>query len=204
MDHVAGSNKDVSYVGNVLEGFTLASIPAAPNKVYQPPEFPRDYRPMHYFRPMLVAGSASSQVVQAPALSFDLLTIKDKERIKELKQAAEEKQAAAAAAGRVSAQQGLNSRFQTPAVDEALSTRQNISIEAASAFKPFEKNPEKQGRYDEYITQLKQGRKVNYDTLESSMDLHMTEWERDRERDEFIHAAMLYKPTNSTLACRFA
>ncbi|MGH0147391.1 UNVERIFIED_CONTAM: hypothetical protein FKN15_059799 [Acipenser sinensis] len=171
MDHVAGSNKDVSYVGNVLEGFTLASIPAAPNKVYQPPELPRDYRPMHYFRPMLVAGSASSQVVQvllasgvqmnqdtqqtdryqmnaaqrrAQALSFDLLTIKDKERIKELKQAAEEKQAAAAAAGRVSAQQGLNSRFQTPAVDEALSARQNISMEAASAFKPFEKNPEKQ------------------------------------------------------------
>ncbi|XP_058849602.1 G patch domain-containing protein 1 isoform X1 [Acipenser ruthenus] len=235
-----GSNKDVSYIGKILEGFTLASIPAAPKKVYHPPELPRDYRPVHYFRPVLEAGSASSQVVQVllasggqmnqdaqctgrhqmnavqrrellgetalqgPSSVFDLLSSKDKERIKELKQAAEEKQAAAAAAaaaaGRVSAQQGLSSRFQTPAVDEALSAWQNISMESASTFKPFEKNPEKQGRYDEYITQLKQGRK---DALESSMDQHMTEWERGRERDEFIRAAMLYKPNNSTLACRF-
>ncbi|XP_041125054.1 G patch domain-containing protein 1 [Polyodon spathula] len=230
-----GSNKDVSYVGKILEGFTLASIPAAPKKVYQPPELPRDYRPVHYFRPVLEAGSASSQMVQVllasggqmnqdtqqtgrhqmnaaqrrellgetalqgPSSVFDLLTSKDKERIKELKQVAEEKQAAAAA-GRISAQQGLSSRFQTPAVDEALSAWQNISVEAATAFKPFEKNPEKQGRYDKYITQLKQGKK---DALESSVDLHMTEWERSREQDEFIRAAMLYKPTNSTLACRF-
>ncbi|MGH0115812.1 UNVERIFIED_CONTAM: hypothetical protein FKN15_046997 [Acipenser sinensis] len=232
-----GSNKDASYVGKILEGFTLASIPAFPKKVYHPPELPRDYRPVHYFRPVLEAGSASSQVVQVllasggqmnqdaqhtgrhqmnavqrrellgetalqgPSSVFDLLSSKDKERIKELKQAAVEKQAAAAtAAGRVLAQQGLSSRFQTPAVDEALSAWQNISVESASAFKPFEKNPEKQGRYDEYITQLKQGRK---DALESSMDQHMTEWERGRERDEFIRAAMLYKPNNSTLACRF-
>ncbi|KAG2470000.1 GPTC1 protein, partial [Polypterus senegalus] len=31
----------------------------------------------------------------------------------------------------------------------------------------------------------------------------MTEWERGREREEFVRAAMLYKPSNSTLASRF-
>lgn len=31
----------------------------------------------------------------------------------------------------------------------------------------------------------------------------MTEWERGRERDEFVRAAMLYKPSSSSLSCRF-
>ena len=31
----------------------------------------------------------------------------------------------------------------------------------------------------------------------------MTEWERGRERDEFVRAALLYKPSSSTLSCRF-
>jgi len=31
----------------------------------------------------------------------------------------------------------------------------------------------------------------------------MTEWERGRERDEFVRAALLYKPSNSSLSSRF-
>lgn len=31
----------------------------------------------------------------------------------------------------------------------------------------------------------------------------MTEWERGRERDEFVRAALLYKPSNSSLSTRF-
>ena len=31
----------------------------------------------------------------------------------------------------------------------------------------------------------------------------MTEWERGRERDEFVRAALLYKPSSSSLSSRF-
>lgn len=35
------------------------------------------------------------------------------------------------------------------------------------------------------------------------MDSSMTEWERGREREEFVRAALLYKPSNSSLSSRF-
>lgn len=41
------------------------------------------------------------------------------------------------------------------------------------------------------------------DTLELSLDPAMTEWERGRERDEFVRAAVLYKPSKSLLSSRF-
>lgn len=41
------------------------------------------------------------------------------------------------------------------------------------------------------------------DALEFSLDPTMTEWERSRERDEFMRAAVLYKPSNSSLSSRF-
>lgn len=41
------------------------------------------------------------------------------------------------------------------------------------------------------------------DALDSSLDSSMTEWERGRERDEFVRAALLYKPSNSSLSSRF-
>lgn len=41
------------------------------------------------------------------------------------------------------------------------------------------------------------------DAVELSLDPTMTEWERSRERDEFMRAAVLYKPSNSSLSSRF-
>lgn len=31
----------------------------------------------------------------------------------------------------------------------------------------------------------------------------MTEWERSREREEFVRASILYRPTSSSLSSRF-
>ncbi|XP_017295369.1 G patch domain-containing protein 1 isoform X2 [Kryptolebias marmoratus] len=67
-------------------------------------------------------------------------------------------------------------------------------------FKPFEKNPSKQARYELYLNRLRQGDK---DSLEQSLDLTMTEWERSREREEFVRASILYRPTSSSLSSRF-
>ncbi|RVE74927.1 hypothetical protein OJAV_G00027120 [Oryzias javanicus] len=67
-------------------------------------------------------------------------------------------------------------------------------------FRPFEKTPSKQARYDLYLGRLRQG---DTDALEQSLDPAMTEWERSRERDEFVRASILYRPASTSLSSRF-
>ncbi|XP_026793592.3 G patch domain-containing protein 1 isoform X1 [Pangasianodon hypophthalmus] len=245
------SSRDAAYVGKILEGFTLASKPAEVKTVFPPPVLPRDYRPVHYFRPVVDTSAVSPLVAQAlqasrgqlsqnapqqsrhtldstqrremlgetslqgPRSVFELLDSKDRERLSEIRKAADEKRAT------------LQDRFQsstTPSdfhtqlqvskaqadvqlkprasdtTQQALSVWSSPTAQTSQTFKPFEKNPSKQARYDRYISQLKQG---NKDALELSLDPTMTEWERSRERDEFMRAAVLYKPSNSSLSSRF-
>ncbi|XP_060767752.1 G patch domain-containing protein 1 [Neoarius graeffei] len=245
------TSRDAAYVGKILEGFTLASKPEEAKPVFPPPVLPRDYRPVHYFRPVVDASSVSPLVAQAlqasrgqlsqnapqqsrhtldsaqrremlgetslqgPRSVFELLDIKDRERLSEIRKAAEEKRAA------------LQDRFQSgvapsdfrtqlqvskaqadmqlrpPASDtaqQALSIWSSPTAQTSQTFRPFNKDPSKQARYDRYISHLKQG---NKDALESSLDPAMTEWERGRERDEFVRAAVLYKPSKSLLSSRF-
>uniref|UniRef100_A0AAR2KQR7 G-patch domain-containing protein n=1 Tax=Pygocentrus nattereri TaxID=42514 RepID=A0AAR2KQR7_PYGNA len=229
------------------------------DKVFPPPDLPRDYRPVHYFRPVVDTSSVSPLVAQAlqashgqlsqdapqqgrhmldsaqrremlgetslqgPSSVFELLDSKDRERLSGIRKAAEEKKvqgdmsstegrAAVVAAAKASALQALSSRFQStsnaPQSDPhsrataqlALSAWSSPTAQGSQTFRPFEKNPAKQARYDLYISRLKQGDK---DALELSVDPLMTEWERGRERDEFIRAAVLYKPSNSLLSSRF-
>ncbi|XP_026864758.2 G patch domain-containing protein 1 isoform X1 [Electrophorus electricus] len=268
------SKNDAAYVGKILEGFTLASKGTEVKTVFPPPVLPRDYRPVHYFRPVVDLSSVSPIVAQAlqasrghlsqdapqqgrhmldstqrremlgettlqgPSSVFELLDSKDRERLSGIRKAAEDKRAlgdmaspegraAVVAAARASALQALSSRFQPTSPQPDPTTQPQVSAsqgplraqpQASAAaqlalcawssptantsqtFKPFEKNPAKQARYDLYISRLKQGDK---EALESSLDLTMTEWERGREREEFVRAAVLYKPSNSSLSSRF-
>lgn len=41
------------------------------------------------------------------------------------------------------------------------------------------------------------------DALEQSLDPGLTEWERSREREEFVRASILYRPSSSSLSSRF-
>ncbi|XP_028665890.2 G patch domain-containing protein 1 isoform X1 [Erpetoichthys calabaricus] len=217
--------KDIAYAGRILEGFTKPAKSLSIKKIYLPPELPRDYKPVHC-HPILPTSDTGYQkssdlmtscrqmeqaavqnsrhqmnavlrrnLIEEPTLPgpssvFDLLSNEAKNRIKEVKQAAEQKQLS----------QSLPSCIQTVSNNEALRAWQNICGDEIGTFKPFEKIPEKQARYEKYISKLKQGRS---DALETSLDSQMTEWERGREREEFVRAAMLYKPSNSTLASRF-
>ncbi|KAL7833714.1 hypothetical protein AOLI_G00286740 [Acnodon oligacanthus] len=265
------SKRDAAYVGKILEGFTLGSESTEVKTVFPPPDLPRDYRPVHYFRPVVDTSSVSPLVAQAlqasrghlsqdapqqgrhmldsaqrremlgetslqgPSSVFELLDSKDRERLSGIRKAAEEKRvqgdmsstegrAAVVAAAKASALQALSSRFQStsnsPQSDQlqpsaaqedvqiqsqataqlALSAWSSPTAHSSQTFRPFEKNPSKQARYDLYIGRLKQGDK---DALELSLDPLMTEWERGREREEFIRAAVLYKPSNSLLSSRF-
>ncbi|XP_071612856.1 G patch domain-containing protein 1 isoform X2 [Heliangelus exortis] len=231
------SEKEVKYIGKILDGFSLASKSSTPSKTYPPPDLPRNYRPVHYFRPVVPAGNESSHLQKAleestgklegdvtqqsrhalnasqrrerlgeaglkgPAPSvLEYLSEKDRERLKEVKQASEQQMKA-----RMLPQESRNSRFQPASHDDASQKWQmllggQLANAGSSDFKPFAKNPEKQRRYESFVKSLKQGEK---DTLERYLDPNMTEWERGREQEEFFRAAMFYKSSNSTLSSRF-
>ncbi|NXJ06746.1 GPTC1 protein, partial [Odontophorus gujanensis] len=231
------SETEVKYIGKILDGFSLASKPSTPNKIYLPPALPRNYRPVHYFRPVIAAGnenyhlqkaleestgklgsdtaqqsrhalSASQRreqlgeaVLKGPAPSvLEYLSEKDRERLKEVKQASEQQMKA-----KMLPQQPRNSRFQPASPNDASQKWQmllgaQLANTSSSDFKPFARDPEKQKRYESFVKSLKQGEK---DSLERHLDPSMTEWERGREQEEFFRAAMFYKASNSVLASRF-
>nr|XP_055061856.1 G patch domain-containing protein 1 isoform X1 [Misgurnus anguillicaudatus] len=257
------SNRDAAYLGRILEGFTLASkVTSEMKTVYPPPDLPRDYRPVHYFRPVVDSSSVSPIVAQAlqasrgylsqdtpkqgrhtldssqrrellgetslqgPSSVFELLGSEERERLNEIRRASKEQnrsqrdlssavdRAEVVASAKAAVLQALSSRFQSagPQSDSqnqpqpssemqmALNAWSGPTADASKTFKPFAKNPQKQARYDLYISRLKQG---DRDAVESSLDTSMTEWERGREREEFVRAALLYKPSNSSLSSRF-
>ncbi|KAH0519081.1 G patch domain-containing protein 1 [Microtus ochrogaster] len=134
---------------------------------------------------------------------LEFLSQKDKERIKEMKQATDLK--AAQAKAQSLAQSASISRAQASTPDLAaspwhLAPGSGAAPTRASNFKPFAKEPEKQRRYEEFLVHMKKGQK---DALERCLDPSMTEWERSREREEFARAAQLYVSSHSTLSSRF-
>ncbi|XP_026123418.1 G patch domain-containing protein 1 isoform X1 [Carassius auratus] len=252
------SKRDVMYSGRILDGFALASQGTEIKTVYPPPDLPRDYRPVHYFRPVVDLSTVSPIVAQAlqasrghlsqdapqkgrhsldssqrrdmlgetplqgPSSVFELIGSKDRERLNEIRGVGKEQnksvlnlssaedRAVVVASAKAAALQAMSSRFQSttsPAETQASSETQMAlnawsgpTADVGKTFKPFAKNPQKQARYDLYINKLKKGDK---DALELSLDTSMTEWERGRERDEFVRSALLYKPSNSSLSSRF-
>ncbi|XP_067905115.1 G patch domain-containing protein 1 isoform X2 [Heterodontus francisci] len=60
-----GLDPQTGYIGKLLEGFSLGSKATKSKKVYGPPELPRDYRPIHYFRPVVAPGTVSTAMAQA-------------------------------------------------------------------------------------------------------------------------------------------
>ncbi|XP_062845814.1 G patch domain-containing protein 1 [Trichomycterus rosablanca] len=231
--------RDAAYVGKILEGFSLTSKPAEIKKVFPPPDLPRDYRPVHYFRPPVDPSSVSPLVaqvlqssrgqlsqnapqqsrhtldsaqrremlgessLQGPSSVFDLLNSKDRDRLSEVRNSRLQPSASHSTPDtqpQVSKAQADTQLQASSATQQALSAWTSPAAQTGQTFKPFQNNPEKQERYDLYISRLKQG---NKDALESSLDPSMTEWERGRERDEFTRAAVLYKPSNSSLSSRF-
>ncbi|XP_063023726.1 G patch domain-containing protein 1 isoform X2 [Melospiza melodia melodia] len=241
--------RDFKYIGKVLAGFSLASKPSAPVKIYPPPSLPRTYRPVHHFSPVLPAGSESCRLQRAlehsagklesdpaqhgrhalnaaqrreqlgeaelkgPAPSvLEYLSEKDRERLKQVKQASEQQMKAkpvpqqSPSEAKPVPQQSPSGRFQLASREDDAHKWQTLlggqlANAGSSDFKPFAKNPEKQKRYENFVKSLKQGERG--ERLERFFDQNMTEWERGREQEEFFRAAMFYRSSNSTLSSRF-
>uniref|UniRef100_A0A3B4WGV7 G patch domain containing 1 n=1 Tax=Seriola lalandi dorsalis TaxID=1841481 RepID=A0A3B4WGV7_SERLL len=252
-------SKDASYLGKILDGFTLAQKPAEEKTIFPPPALPRDYRPVHRFQPSLNMSGLSGvspalaealrvsrghmvkeepqqggrhqldsgqrrallgeDALQGPSSVLELLRPEDRERLLNLRNSSNPPSAktttttatsdsrdvlrsvgalsgASALTGLVSS--GLQQQQQQQQ-QEALASWRGVQT-SSQTFRPFEKTPSKQARYELYLNFLKQGDK---DALEQSLDPGMTEWERSRERDEFVRASILYRPTSSSLSSRF-
>lgn len=69
-----------------------------------------------------------------------------------------------------------------------------------SGFKPFERDPEKQKRYDQYLRCLKNGRS---DALGILQPKTMLAWEKERERVEFDRAAIMFRPSKGGMSTKF-
>jgi G patch domain-containing protein 1 len=93
---------------------------------------------------------------------LEFLSQKDRERIKEMKQATDLK--AAQLKARSLAQNAADSRAQPSAPDpRRCSWHMNLgggtATPRASNFKPFAKDPEKQKRYEEFLVHMRKGQK---------------------------------------------
>ncbi|KAG8144048.1 hypothetical protein E2320_001174, partial [Naja naja] len=143
------------------------------SQTYPPPDLPRDYRPIHYFRPVIKATAENSHLLQALAEStgkllsdtavqspttsvLEYLSDKDKERIQEVKQAIQPQRKTDTVP-----QQAPSNKFHAPPASDV----------------PH--------------------------VPESCLDAGMTEWEQSREREEFSRAAAFYKTSSSILSSRF-
>uniref|UniRef100_H2MWV6 G patch domain containing 1 n=1 Tax=Oryzias latipes TaxID=8090 RepID=H2MWV6_ORYLA len=237
-------SRDASYLGKILEGFTLAQNPLEEKQVFPPPTLPRGYRPVHHFRPkvdvlrlsgvspalaealktskghmvkeepqqggrhQLVSGQRGAllgeDTLQGPRSVMDLLKPEDKERLLRLRSSTQP------ASSPAPPTQTPPTTSPVPSALTPLWTPSSVQQEAQAAwrgtqpssqtFRPFDKNPSKQARYDLYLSRLRQG---DRDAVEQSLDPCMTEWERSRERDEFVRASILYRPASTSLSSRF-
>ncbi|KAM7405595.1 hypothetical protein PAMP_000032 [Pampus punctatissimus] len=230
-------SKDASYLGKILEGFTLAQKPAEEKTIFPPPSLPRDYRPVHHFRPLVDVSALSGvspalaealrasrghmvkeepqqggrhqldssqrrallgeDTLQGPSSVMELLRPEDRDRLLNLRNSSNLPSTTTSQrpASSSSASSSCSSLQQQ---QEALAAWKGQT--STQTFRPFEKNPSKQARYELYLNRMKQGDK---DALEQSLDSGMTEWERSREREEFVRASILYRPTTSSLSSRF-
>ncbi|XP_015248319.1 PREDICTED: G patch domain-containing protein 1 [Cyprinodon variegatus] len=229
-------SRDASYLGKILEGFTLAQKPLEEKTIFPPPILPRDYRPVHYFRPQVIVSRLSGvspalaealktsrghmvkeepqqggrhqldsgqrgallgeDALKGPSSVLDLLRPEDRQRLLSLRNSSAQKPSTPdpplpTPAGPLPTPSALREQ-------EALAAWRGSS--SSQSFKPFEKTPSKQARYELYLSRLRDGDK---DALEQSLDPTMTEWERSREREEFVRASILYRPSSSSLSSRF-
>uniref|UniRef100_A0A8C4QND5 G-patch domain-containing protein n=1 Tax=Eptatretus burgeri TaxID=7764 RepID=A0A8C4QND5_EPTBU len=205
--------------GTALPGFQAAIQPVDPDKSFSPPKLPRGYCPCP---PFLAPGEAVSQVVpevgtgvkgrheldasqraqmleipaqsvtpavqeattpKAPKSVFDLLSEADRSRLLQIRR-------------------GLHPAIPQPsqAPPGPMCPTPSPTVSATSVnptFTPFTNDLGKQVRYAEFLQMLKAGKS------EKAVASGLTEWEREREREEFAQAAAIFHPLHAAMAARF-
>ena len=85
---------------------------------------------------------------------------------------------------------------------ELLNSKQFVS-ENNESFKPFLGNPEKQERYEKFLTLKTSNEKEIQKLLDDIQPLTMSSFDREMEKKEFMQAKRMYQPLDSLMANRF-
>ncbi|XP_022110491.1 G patch domain-containing protein 1-like, partial [Acanthaster planci] len=198
----------------VLDNFKSSAQARPPNKVFPPPVLPKGFRPFHIFesssskenRPPQASAATDfkssrfllsatqrgallgEEQLPGPSYVFDFLSPEDRQKLK---------------SGAVSSPDETAPDRTRHAPSPALATPTAIDprrLQAlGSGFKLFARDAAKQQRYEEYLARRKSGKDL--DAAPPACDL--TEWERQREAEEFVRAASLYQPLTGLMATRF-
>ncbi|KAL4234390.1 G patch domain-containing protein 1 [Mactra antiquata] len=228
----------VSYVGKMLDGFTLSSKKLVQDKDFPPPKLPRDYRPVHKFHratsPSVLsmqsdagvdyrslfkkpdedrhtghktsdnsttkksvytdASSRSLALEEKPFVGsvFDLISKEGKDKMDQVKQGTSQ-------VDNTSSSTVNQSTEESQSPDQ---TKQGSGplFQGGFGFKPFQRDPAKQERYERYLDLVKSGHKDPFSVL---VTVNQTEWEIEKEKEEFTRAAKLYRPLSGMMAARF-
>ncbi|GAV00533.1 hypothetical protein RvY_11366 [Ramazzottius varieornatus] len=79
----------------------------------------------------------------------------------------------------------------------------SATLDGKTTFKPFEKDPKKQKRYEMFLQRRNNQSREAMEEVWMETGTNLTEWDREQEKFEFLRAAALYKPMNGLMAARF-
>ncbi|XP_077974839.1 G patch domain-containing protein 1-like isoform X2 [Styela clava] len=200
----------IMYIKKALEGFKKAEK-LVKRKVYPPPLLPPDYNP--HKRLELLQKSQKIRAVVSSNINFiqNLSNQDDKFNRLDPNQRGE-------LLGEDGNQTEKSDQNKDPkSVFSLISSRDRERLERAklgkqqvnepdrskrsALYEPFASNPAKQGRYKEYLSLLKDKKTDPYSKIEH--DPNMTEWEREREKEEFTKASRFFQPLSATMSSRF-
>ncbi|KAG0714577.1 G patch domain-containing protein 1 [Chionoecetes opilio] len=183
-----------------LAGFRLSSRPEQKPKVYPPPPLPPGFTPHHTPHRRRFEQTES----ELRGLGRHTMTAEQRAHI-----IAEKPKATVEIRSGVKGQNQLpptpppkesKKTLDTSDVDKIYEEFKNSDNKLSTDFKPFGSVPEKQKRYELFLKMKQRGQK---DRFYLAQPKAMTEWEREREAQEFNRAAKLFLPLASSMATRF-
>ena len=164
-----------------LSNFTLGKSDKYLRKTYPPPALPGGFKPWHVpdttSSPQDKVKPASSVLERAVKLG---ITDFDKLAPDSPQSAASPSDPSNPAAAATPKQEEVSESDKKPA-------------STASLFRPFKSNPGKEDRYNTFVA----GEAIDYSSV------NMTDWEQERERDEFAKSSKFFKPLSWEMANRF-
>ncbi|XP_014470799.1 PREDICTED: G patch domain-containing protein 1 [Dinoponera quadriceps] len=191
--------------GSQADGFVRAKERLECKKVFKPPELPKDFAPVHavrmsrFYPPIAANGKRRelnaverARILQEPDdRSKKPSSVASSIISKTLQQTEEARQTSGSWLDKLKVESfvkgGVIGKDNTGSLKK-LEDFASSSTDASDKRKLFLFDPDKQRRFEQYLTFLKSNEP---NKLESIQPLSMTDWEREQERTEFEQAAEL-------------
>ncbi|KAG1688808.1 G patch domain-containing protein 1 [Nymphon striatum] len=198
-------------LNEALNGFHLSSKSKIQLKVFAPPIIPKDFKPIHRCKNL---NEVKKQNTSLQGMDRHSLTVSERSHMIGENNMSSSSSVFDLIAPQEKAKLELAKKFTSTSIPtnciKEESSQPKVTSQISSAicstsesehFKPFKSDVEKQNRYEKYLTLLKIGQHT--DRINSLQPSSMTEWEKEREKDEFIRAAYLYRPLTGPMSTRF-